>query len=121
NAERPYLFGRTMSTCAVHDGLCYAADYDGYLYCLDARSGEKFWEHDLKADTWGSPYWVDGKIYIGNENGRMHIFQHGKTKKLLGQISMRANSGRATQLAGIGALSVTTETPCNLCAIGAKK
>ncbi len=35
--NRNYLFGRTMSTCAVHDGLCYAADYDGYIYCLDAN------------------------------------------------------------------------------------
>src|SRR5262249_52084831 len=30
--ERSYLFGRTLSTCAVHDGLCYAADLTGMFY-----------------------------------------------------------------------------------------
>src|SRR5262249_20348003 len=34
-SDRPYLFGRTLSTCAVHDGLCYAADLNGYVYCFD--------------------------------------------------------------------------------------
>jgi outer membrane protein assembly factor BamB len=43
DARRNYKFGRTMSTCAVHEGLCYAADYDGYIYCLDAKTGEEYW------------------------------------------------------------------------------
>src|SRR5262249_49359 len=42
--DRNYVFGRTMSTCAVHDGLCYAADLNGYVYCFDARTGAKHWE-----------------------------------------------------------------------------
>ncbi len=42
--RRNYSFGRSMSTCAVHDGLCYAADFDGYFYCLDANTGEKYWD-----------------------------------------------------------------------------
>ena len=120
-ANRNYLFGRSMSTCAVHDGLCYAADYDGYFFCLDARTGEKYWEQNLRADTWSSPYWVDGKIYIGNESGKMHIFQHGKTKKLLGQINMRVESIRPTPVAANGVLYVMTENPCKLWAISTKK
>jgi outer membrane protein assembly factor BamB len=120
-ADRNYLFGRSMSTCSVHDGLCYAADYDGYLYCLDARTGEKHWEHNLRADTWSSPYWVDGKIYIGNESGRMNIFKHGKNKKPLGQVAMRASYIRATPVAANGVLYVTTENPTKLWAISAKK
>src|SRR5947209_10247898 len=34
---RNYHFGRTMSTCAVHDGLCYAAQLLGIIHCLDAE------------------------------------------------------------------------------------
>ena len=37
--DKEWYFGRTMSTCAVHDGLCYAADFDGSVYCLDAKTG----------------------------------------------------------------------------------
>jgi outer membrane protein assembly factor BamB len=119
--NRNYLFGRTMSTCAVHDELCYAADYDGYIYCLDAETGERYWEDTLGADTWSSPYWVDGKIYIGTENGTMRIYEHGKTKKLVNKVNMKADAIRATPVAINGVLYVITENPCKLWAIGTKK
>jgi outer membrane protein assembly factor BamB len=76
--ERDYEFGRTMSTVAVHDGLCYAADLAGFLFCLDAKTGQKHWQFDMKGGTWGSPYWVDGKVLIGTEDGEFFIFRHGK-------------------------------------------
>ncbi|MGH7173133.1 MAG: PQQ-binding-like beta-propeller repeat protein [Gemmataceae bacterium] len=119
--RRNYQFGRTMSTCAVHDGLCYAADYDGYIYCLNANTGEKYWEDKLGADTWSSPYWVDGKIYMGCENGSMLIYEHGKMKKRLGKINMGADAVRAAPVAVHGVLYVMTENPTKLWAISTKK
>ena len=71
---REYVFGRTISTVAVHDGLVYAAELDGYLHCLDAKTGKKYWEHDLKDGTWCSPYYVDGKVYIGTDDGDLYVF-----------------------------------------------
>jgi outer membrane protein assembly factor BamB len=119
DAERPWIFGRTLSTCSVHDGLCYAAEYDGVVHCLDAKTGKKYWEHEMRADTWSSPYWVDGKIYEGNENGRVFIFQHGKTKKIVGQVQMQGKV-RATPVVANGVMYVITENPCKLWAISAK-
>ena len=49
---RLWYFGRTMSTCAIHEDLVYCSDLDGVLHCLDANTGEVFWEHNTKADTW---------------------------------------------------------------------
>ena len=121
NANRNYRFGRTMSTCAIHNGLCYAADYDGYIYCLDANTGEQFWQDKLGADTWSSPYWVDGKIYIGTENGSVRIYEHGKTKKLVSKIDMNAEAVRATPVAVNGVLYVMTENPTKLWAVSTKK
>jgi outer membrane protein assembly factor BamB len=118
DAERQWIFGRTLSTCAVHDGLCYAGEYDGVLHCLDARTGKQYWEHEMRADTWSSPYWVDDKVYIGNEVGRVLIFQHGKTKKLLSTVQMK-NKVRATPVAVNGVLYIITENPCRLWAIAA--
>jgi outer membrane protein assembly factor BamB len=83
NSEGRFAFGRTISTCAIHDGLIYAAELNGFLHCLDAASGKSYWEHDLKAAVWGSPLWADGKVHIGTEDGDVWVFAHGKEKKLL--------------------------------------
>jgi outer membrane protein assembly factor BamB len=116
-SDRPYLFGRTLSTCAVHDGLCYAADLNGFVYCFDAKTGEKYWEEDTEGQFWCSPYWVDGKIYIGNDDGNVFVFKHGKEKKLLQKFESGATQVRAPMVAANGALFVLTENPTKLYAI----
>src|SRR5262249_40206477 len=85
---REVYFGRTISTVAIHDGLLYAVDLDGYFQCLDAKTGQKYWEHDLKDGTWASPYYVDGKVFLGTESGNLFVFKHGKEKKKLPDIDM---------------------------------
>jgi outer membrane protein assembly factor BamB len=105
---RNYYFARTMSTCAIHDGLVYESDLAGYVFCFDAKTGKKYWEHNMQAQTWCSPYWVDGKIYMGNDDGMLHIFADGKQKKLLKTIEMEGNL-RATPVAANGVLYVMTE------------
>src|SRR5262249_17108112 len=115
--DRKYFFGRTLSTVAVHDGLLYAGEYDGVLHCLDAKPGKQYWEESLGQDTWCPPYWVDGKVFIGNENGQILVFQHGKEKKPLATIETGASFVRATPVAANGVLYVVTENPCKLWAI----
>src|SRR5262249_4701815 len=66
---RAVAFRTTLSTAAVHDGLVYISEETGYLHCLDAKTGQKYWEHDFKAGVWGSPYYVDGKVYQCVEDG----------------------------------------------------
>src|SRR5438128_2523026 len=105
---RNYYFGRTLSTCAIHDGLVYAAELAGYLHCLDAKTGEHYWEHDMSTPCWCSPYSVDGKIYIGHDSGKVLIFAQGKEKKLLGEIEMNGKV-RATPVVVNGVLYVATE------------
>jgi outer membrane protein assembly factor BamB len=117
--ERNYYFGRTMSTVAVHDGLLYTSEYDGWVHCIDARTGKKYWDHDMGADTWSSTYWVDGRILIGNEAGKLHQFAHGKEKNLLGVVDMKAKI-RATPVATNGRVFMITENPCRLFCVGAK-
>jgi outer membrane protein assembly factor BamB len=99
DADREYVFGRTISTVAVHDGLCYAADLGGFLHCLDARTGQKVWEYDLKDSTWCSPLVADGKLYVGTE-GDLLIFPAGKQVKEPAKINMEASIKIPPAIAG---------------------
>jgi outer membrane protein assembly factor BamB len=88
-ADRDFPFGRTVSTAAVHDGLVYAAELDGFLHCLDAQTGQEYWVHDLGGAAWSSPYYADGKVYMGVDNADLLIFQAGKTDKEPAKIEMQ--------------------------------
>jgi outer membrane protein assembly factor BamB len=100
-------FGKTLSTCAVHDGLVYIAEDRGYLHCLDAKTGQHYWEDDLKTGIWGSPYYVDGKVYLGNEDGDVVIYRHGKELKVLNKVEMGEGIHSTPAVAG-GVLYLST-------------
>lgn len=72
--EREPIYRRTMATVAIHGGLVFAADLSGFVHCLDVKTGQRYWQHDLMAALWGSPLYVDGHVFIGDEDGRLSIF-----------------------------------------------
>jgi outer membrane protein assembly factor BamB len=117
NAAQEFFFGRTMSTCAIHDDLLFVAEISGFVHCLDAKTGKQYWEQDLKSEIWGSTYWVDGKIYIGDSDGDVYVFEASKEKKQLAKIEMEEPI-RSTPVVANGVLYIMTET--NLYAIGKK-
>ncbi len=80
--EQESVFRRTISTVAVHDGMVFAADLSGFVHCVDLETGERYWQHDLMAAIWGSPLYVDGKVFLGDEDGRLSIFDASKTYAL---------------------------------------
>ena len=71
-------FRRTLSSVAVADGLVYAVDLSGFLNCLDVKTGKPHWVYDTLAAVWGSPMVVDGKVFLGDEDGDLVILKHGK-------------------------------------------
>jgi outer membrane protein assembly factor BamB len=106
---RQVKFGVTLSTAAVHDGFVYVAEESGYMHCLDAKTGDRLWEHDFRASVWGSPYYVDGKVYIGTEDGEIIIFQHGKDKKVINTVSVES-AVHTTPVVANGVLYVQTRS-----------
>jgi outer membrane protein assembly factor BamB len=80
---RDTVLKATISTCAIQDNLVYLPEMAGYLHCLDARTGQQYWEHDFKSEVWGSPLVADGKIYQGVVDGVVYVFTAGKEKKLI--------------------------------------
>jgi outer membrane protein assembly factor BamB len=115
---RKYVFGRTISSCAIHDGLLYIGEVAGFVHCLDAKTGQPHWVYDTKAEIWGSPLWVDGKVYIGTGDGDIHILQHGKAQKLVGKVEMNDGAIYSTPVVVNGVLYVMTMK--SLWAIGNK-
>jgi len=99
-------FNRTMSTAAIHDGLMYIADLSGFVYCWDANTAEEYWKYDAFAAIWGSPYYADGKVYIGDEDGDVAVLKAGKEMELLAEINMD-NAVYTTPVAKNGVLYIT--------------
>ncbi len=97
---------RSISTPAIKDGIVYESDFSGFLHALDAKTGQVYWTHDLFAAVWGSPMLIDGKIYLGDEDGDVVIMQEGKTKKVIGEMNM-GSSVYSTVVPANGVLYIT--------------
>ncbi|MDA1190109.1 MAG: PQQ-binding-like beta-propeller repeat protein [Candidatus Poribacteria bacterium] len=81
-------FNRSMTTVAVTDDLLYTADLSGYVYCLDTATGDLHWRYDMAAAIWGSGVLVDGKLYIGDEDGDLVILKAGKELEVVFETNM---------------------------------
>lgn len=79
---------RTCGTVVIKDDLLYLADFSGLFHCVDATSGKPYWTHDLFAAVWGSALIVDGKVFVGDEEGKISVFKHDKVKDVLAENEM---------------------------------
>jgi len=96
---------RSVSTAAIADGLLYISDFTGFLHCVDAASGKPYWTYDMLAAIWGSPFAADGKVFLGDEDGDLAIFQAGKELKKIAEINM-GNAIYGTPVAANGVLYI---------------
>lgn len=55
----------------------------GVASCLDAKTGESRWAERLGGNYCSSPLLADGKIYVGNREGIMHVLAPGTQYRLL--------------------------------------
>jgi outer membrane protein assembly factor BamB len=96
---------RSISTAAIQDDIVYIADFSGFLHCIDVNTGKEYWVHDVLAAVWGSPFVVDGKVYLADEDGDVVVLQHGKEKKVLAEMNM-GSAVYATPVPAHGALFI---------------
>jgi outer membrane protein assembly factor BamB len=63
----------------IHEGRLYVCDDLAHLHCFDSKTGKPLWRRPF---TYGrnaksAPVLADGKIYVGDVNGKFHILEPG--------------------------------------------
>lgn len=72
------------SPVATNELLFMATSY-GVVVCYNAKTGEIYWESEYDNGFYSSPMMVDGKIYLIDMQGVMHIFKVDKEFVLVGE------------------------------------
>jgi outer membrane protein assembly factor BamB len=109
---------RSISTGAVYNGMLFYSDFSGFLHCLDAKTGKVHWTHDMLAAIWGSPMVIDGKVYLGDEDGDVTVLEAAKVKKVIGEYNM-GSSVYSTPVPANGVLYIMNRN--QLWALAAKR
>jgi eukaryotic-like serine/threonine-protein kinase len=74
--------GPIHSSPAIVDGTIYFGSRDGYIYALNAVTGEKLWS--FKTESWveSSPAVVGGVVYCGSNDGNLYALDAKTGEKL---------------------------------------
>lgn len=72
-----------FSTPAIWNGLVFLTDYEGFVHCVDAETGQPYWTHDMGKSIWGSALVADGRVYVGARNGAFSVFAADKARNIL--------------------------------------
>lgn len=96
---------RSISTGAIYNGMVFYSDFSGFLHCLDAKTGKVYWTHDMLAAIWGSAIVIDGKVYLGDEDGDVAVLEASKVKKLIYETNL-GSSVYCTPVASNGTLFI---------------
>ena len=103
------LLRHACTTPAIYDGLVFVGDLGRGVYCFDADTGERYWEHKMKGQVWSSLMVADGKLYVGSHGGDFCILRASKDKNLLATIRLDGPMS-TTPVAANGVLYVNTLT-----------
>ncbi|NDF39094.1 MAG: hypothetical protein EB140_09265 [Proteobacteria bacterium] len=91
----------------------------GFVHCLDSDTGKLHWVYDMKAHMWGSTFVVDGKVYVGDEDGDVCVFASDRKLKLLSEVNVGAPV-YSTAIVANGTLYLGSQTHLFAIAEGAK-
>uniref|UniRef100_UPI003562B31D outer membrane protein assembly factor BamB family protein n=1 Tax=Novipirellula sp. TaxID=2795430 RepID=UPI003562B31D len=105
---------RSCGTVAIKDDILYIADFSGLVHCLNAKPKEDgtptvYFTYDMFAQSWGSPLIADGRVFIGDEDGDVAVFEFGPdNKEPVEEINM-GTSVYSTPVAANGTIYISTK------------
>jgi outer membrane protein assembly factor BamB len=65
---------------AIKNDLLFVPDFSGLFHCVDAKTGKEYWSYDMLAAAWGSAMIINDKVYVGDEDGDIAVFELTKEK-----------------------------------------
>ena len=90
-------------------GLLYTSHDAGTIACRRADTGKILWSEKPAGKFYGSPVWVDGKIYCITREGDCVVFQAGPEYKLLA-INSLGEASDATPAIANGKMYLRTKS-----------
>ncbi len=115
---------RTIGSVAIKNDLLFISDFAGLVHCLDAKKVENgkpvvYWTHDMFAAAWGSVLIVDDKVYVGDEDGDITIFELSNKLNVIGEENM-INSIYSTPIVASNTLFISNKSTLFAIKSGAK-
>ena len=74
-----------VASPVAHNGLMFLASMYGVLVCYDGKTGEKQWEKEFDNELWSSPAIAEGKLYMWDKEGIMHIMKADRTGEMISE------------------------------------
>ena len=68
-------FAAGYASPAIHEGILYQVDNSANLVAFDTATGEELWLQNIGIAQRSSPVVADGKIYVSDVDGKLHIFR----------------------------------------------
>jgi len=120
-AEAYRITGRAASyvpTPLAADGLLFTCHDRGQVSCLRVATGELLWSEKPAGRYYGSPVWVDGKVYVITTDGDVVVVRAAAQYELLG-VNPLGEKSQATPAVANGRMYLRTDS--QLISIGGKK
>ena len=107
-----------VPTPIVKDGRLFFWYDDGMAACLKAATGEVLWRERAGGPTYGSPVWVDGRLYGVARNGEVLVLSASDRFELLARVPLGEQCYTTPAVAG-GVMYIRTLS--HLYSLGGKK
>jgi outer membrane protein assembly factor BamB len=102
-------FHRSISTPVIANDLVFLPDFSGLFHCIDAKTGKVYWTYDMLAAAWGSAMVAGDKVYVGDEDGDIVVFEVKKeAHKPVAEINM-LNSVYSTPIMANGVMYIANK------------
>jgi len=107
-----------VPTSLAKGGLLFTFHDRGHVSCLRSGTGEELWREKPAGRFYGSPVWVDGKLYCITREGEVVVIKAASTYELLAVNPLDEKSHATPAVAG-GRMYLRTYS--HLISIGPKK